>query len=75
MCRYDGLQLNLVERNLMKIKALAELLSFYERENGGAISGQSLQEIGLLMEGFAKEAQNVFSDDDNESPAAAQGGE
>ena len=69
MCRYTGKELNEVEQSLRKIKALADLLSFYERDSGGCISGESLQEIGYMMAGLAQKALAIFVDD--EPPALA----
>lgn len=68
MCRYSGKGLNEVEQSLKKIKAIADLLSFHERDTVGFISGESLQEIGYLLADLAEKALEVFADDEAPAP-------
>ena len=68
MCRYSPSGLNEVEQSLKKIKAIADLLSFHERDTVGFISGESLQEIGYILAGLAEKALEVFADDEAPAP-------
>lgn len=68
MCRYADKGLHEVEQSLKKIKAIADLLSFHERDVIGSISPESLQEVGYILAGFAEKALEVFADDEAPAP-------
>jgi len=57
---YTGEELRVVEQDLQKIKAIAELMTLHEWEPAFSLSPQSFTELGHILGGYAKEALAVF---------------
>jgi len=61
MCKYTPHQLNEVEQNLMKIKAVADLMAFAERDGGFCFPMESMREVGDLLGGWAEDSMKIFN--------------
>ncbi len=72
MCKYTPNQLNTVEQNLMKIKAVGDLMSFAERDSGFSFPMESIQEIGYLILGWAVNSLKIINPPEYEVGADPQ---